>query len=111
MSRPHRLEGRVALVTGGARGIGRAIAAELVASGASVVIADPGVSIGGDQPDRSAVHQAAAALGPRALAWPEDISVPGAAETAVKLAQRQTLHADAGGVADTSARPLVERVG
>jgi NAD(P)-dependent dehydrogenase (short-subunit alcohol dehydrogenase family) len=86
MSGPHSLEGRVALVTGGARGIGRAIAAELVASGASVVIADPGVSIGGDQPDRSAAHQAAAALGPRALAWPEDISAPGAADTAVELA-------------------------
>jgi len=34
------LEGQVALVTGGARGIGRAIAVELLRSGARVVIAD-----------------------------------------------------------------------
>src|SRR4051812_24057946 len=33
------LDGRVAIVSGGSRGIGRAIAEELVAEGASVVIA------------------------------------------------------------------------
>src|SRR5580765_884534 len=35
-----RFEGRSALVTGGAQGIGRAVAARLVAEGASVVILD-----------------------------------------------------------------------
>jgi NAD(P)-dependent dehydrogenase (short-subunit alcohol dehydrogenase family) len=85
MSGPYSLEGRVALVTGGARGIGRAIAAELIGRGASVLIADPGVSIPGEQPDPSSAQEAAAALGPRAFAWPEDISAPGAAEAAVKL--------------------------
>ena len=85
MSGPFILEGAVALVTGGARGIGRAIATELVGRGAQVLIADPGVSISGENPDASA-QEAAAALGPRAFGWCEDISAPGAAETAVKLA-------------------------
>jgi NAD(P)-dependent dehydrogenase (short-subunit alcohol dehydrogenase family) len=86
MSGPFILEGRVALVTGGARGIGRAIATELVARGVQVLIADPGVSITGEYPDAGSAQEAATALGPRAFAWSEDISAPGAAEAAVKLA-------------------------
>ena len=35
-----RLEGKVAIVTGGAQGIGRAIADGLAAEGARIVIAD-----------------------------------------------------------------------
>jgi len=80
------LQGKVALVTGGARGIGRAIAHELIASGARVVVVDPGVSIGGEGPDPKPVQQAVAALGPNALAFCEDVAAPGQAEAAVKLA-------------------------
>lgn len=50
-----RLDGRVALVTGGAAGIGLAIAERLVAEGASVVIAD--VAIGTPECDASRLAQ------------------------------------------------------
>jgi NAD(P)-dependent dehydrogenase (short-subunit alcohol dehydrogenase family) len=48
-----RLDGKVALVTGGAQGIGRAIAAALEAEGASVVIADLSPPEGGIRADVS----------------------------------------------------------
>lgn len=83
------LANRVALVTGGARGIGLAIARMLHAQGAAVLIADNGVSIGGDEPDSQVAESAAAALGERAAAFTADLSEPGAAEAAVQAAAAQ----------------------
>ena len=45
------LEGRAAIVTCAGRGIGRAIAESLIAEGASVIVADNGASIGGEDGD------------------------------------------------------------
>lgn len=77
-----RLDGRLALVTGGARGIGRAIAEALATAGADVIIVDidggdadrAALEIGGnvvgyalDVADASACDALAAAVGPVAI--------------------------------------------
>lgn len=81
-----RLAGRVALVTGGARGIGLAISRRLHELGASVVIADSGVSIAGENPDPGVARAVAQELGERAAAFADDIADPAAAQRAVELA-------------------------
>jgi NAD(P)-dependent dehydrogenase (short-subunit alcohol dehydrogenase family) len=83
------LSGRVALVTGGAQGIGLAISRRLHELGASVVIADSGVSIAGDDPTPALAHAAARELGERAAAFTSDLGVPESAAAAVSLAMTQ----------------------
>lgn len=60
-----RLDGRVALVTGGSRGIGRMIAAGFIAQGAKVYISSR---------KADACAAAAAELGPGCVALPQDVS-------------------------------------
>jgi len=80
------LNNRVALVTGGARGIGLALSRCLHGLGASVVIADSGVSVAGADPDPNVAQAVAAELGGQVTAFTSDLASPDAAAQAVELA-------------------------
>lgn len=80
------LDGRVALVTGGGRGIGAAIAKELVANGAKVLVADSGTGIDGQGSDPAVAEQVARELGPGAAVFTDSIASPSAAKAAVDAA-------------------------
>jgi dehydrogenase/reductase SDR family member 4 len=67
---PFRLDGRVALVTGGSRGIGRAVALALAQAGADVVVAARKAQ------DLDAVADEVRALGRRGLAVPAHLARP-----------------------------------
>jgi len=83
-----KLDNRVAIVSGGAQGIGLAIAQDFVARGAAVVIVDAGVSIAGEPAQPDLAIQAVKDL-PRAAAVCGDIADPAIAQSAVVLAQER----------------------
>jgi len=75
-----KLDGRVAIVTGGASGIGSALAAAAVAARARVVVADL---------DAGGAERAAAALGDGALAWGCDVTDEAALRDLIEAAERE----------------------
>jgi NAD(P)-dependent dehydrogenase (short-subunit alcohol dehydrogenase family) len=95
------LDGRVAVVTGGARGIGRACCARLAQAGATVVVADI---------DEEAARETAAAIGSRAIAAALDVREAASVRALVERARdehgRLDVWVNAAGVYPTS--PLLE---
>ena len=72
------LEGRVALITGGARGIGKAIAESLAKQGSKIIIIDPGYTINGNYDDNNLAEKISTELSDKfkveSLAITKDIS-------------------------------------
>src|SRR5687767_10817566 len=80
------LDGRVAIVSGGARGIGLAIVEDFSARGAAVVIVDSGVSISGETEQPRLAEQVSAKMQNTAAVCGD---VADAAQTAVEVAQKR----------------------
>jgi NAD(P)-dependent dehydrogenase (short-subunit alcohol dehydrogenase family) len=74
-----RFDGRVAVITGGGRGLGRSYALLLASRGAQVVVDDPGGSLQGEGVDAGpaeAVAKEIRALGGRAVACTASVATP-----------------------------------
>jgi len=84
-----RLQGKVAVVTGAGRGIGRGIALLMASEGAAVVVNDLGVSLDGAGRDTSAADETVAAItaaGGQAVANYDSVADHRAAEAIIETA-------------------------
>jgi NAD(P)-dependent dehydrogenase (short-subunit alcohol dehydrogenase family) len=85
------LDGKVAVVTGGGTGIGRAVSLDLARAGANVVVNDYGVSVDGRDPSSEPANEVVAAIrsaGGQAVASPESVATMAGGRAVVELALR-----------------------
>jgi NAD(P)-dependent dehydrogenase (short-subunit alcohol dehydrogenase family) len=84
-----RFDGRVAVVTGGGRGLGRSYSLLLASQGAKVVVNDPGVSITGDGTDAGPAEEVVreiVAAGGEAVASTESVASPAGGKAIIDTA-------------------------
>lgn len=92
MSTDLQLDGRVAIVTGAGRGLGRSHALFLASCGVKVVVNDPGVASDGTSPSEGPAHDVVdeiRAAGGTAVASLESVTDPDAAQRIVDTAQAE----------------------
>ena len=86
---PNNLEGKVAIVTGSGRGVGRGVAKLMAAEGAKVVVVDPGVNVDGSGFDQSIAEVVVGEIrndGGTAVACAESVATMAGGERIVQTA-------------------------
>jgi len=86
------LDGKVAVVTGGGTGIGRAVSIGLAAAGAKVVVNDYGVGVDGRDPSSAPANEVVGVIqkaGGQATASPESVATMAGGKAVVGLALKE----------------------